>query len=215
MVGMPSNNEAICKMRLAGKLTRLNESMVFHIGLMDGEQGGGSAERQKHEHLISETMGVPLDNVAEVILHSHTLPGLYSVRTKDGKIVSIRDRSGQRTNTWRGMGRDRVAYDWGAELADISAGGYFGSDARRGVSGMNIIMVRTDVGAKLMKGAEEAGYIVTEPCEPGRARRDLNVGDHWRIHQHLRFNERKRFGHPVPDYHIDMGVPRSASLIGK
>lgn len=202
VIGLPYHAWAYRKMQMGGKLTRLLQSIKFMVGLFQGTAGGGGATRAMHEHLIEEVLRVPLDEVAEVTLHGHRYPGLYAVTTKDGRTVAVRD--GTRHTHWRGFPEegDRVGYDGTAELADLSTGGYMGPEARRGVSGWNIVIVRTDIGEKLLKDAEAAGYIGTEPMDKNKLAGTMNVPGNRKWEARYTIIERRKFGHPMPDYHL-------------
>lgn len=209
IVGMPSHIHAIRKMQLEGKLTKLIDSIKFVIGVFAA--GGSASSRIEHEHLIEEVLGVPLNEVSEVILHGHAYPGLYAVLTKDGRILAVRD--GTRHLHWRGYGNDRVGYDGWCELADVLGAGYFGVDARRGVSGMSLGIVRTEFGEKLMKDAEAAGYIKTELVKKENIFKVTNARADIKLRARERILELQKFGHAVPDYHIPAEVfKRDAKL---
>jgi hypothetical protein len=99
-----------------------------------------------------------------------------------------------------------VCYDFHAELADISLGGYFGREAMKGLSGISALIVRTETGEKLLKDAEAAGYIHTEPIERFRF---FFGGFEGKKHGSL-YNivERRKFGRPTPDYNVPIDCPK-------
>ena len=207
VVGLPCHVHGIRKMQLYGKQTKLIKSITFVIGMLCGM----TRHVRMPEHVIEEALELSMDDVAEVVLHGHQYPGLYAVTTKDGRIYALNDFARRLHTDAFIPDRCSVCFEWSAEQADISAGGYVGREAMRGLSGLSAAIVRTDIGEKLMRDAEEANYIHNEPVE-----RYKFFGTGFELKKHAapyHILERRRFGQPVPDYHVPMDYAKP--VLGK
>ncbi len=162
IVGVPCLIHAIRKMQLHGKPKRILSSIQFVLGLVEG----GNASYRGTEHTLEEVVGVPTGQVAKLWYRAGEFPGKFTVVTKDGKTIAVSTFD----YIWHCIKykRDRclMCFDYTSELADISLGDYFyQQEMKRGMPGITAIMVRTDIGKRLVEGAQRANYIATEPCE--------------------------------------------------
>ncbi len=207
VVGLPCHVHGIRKIQLHGRMTKLLNSIKFVIGLLCGMTRHGSMP----EHVIEELLDVRLDEVTEAILHGHQYPGLYAVTAKDGRIFAVPDFARRLHTDAFIPDRCLVCYEFAAEVADISAGGFLGREAMRGLSGLSAAIVRTDIGDKLLNDAEAAGYICTEPMPRYKF---FGTGFEGKMHgAPYNIIERRRFGRPTPDYHVPIDYAKP--VLGK
>jgi coenzyme F420 hydrogenase subunit beta len=99
--------------------------------------------------------------------------------------------------------RDRcnMCFDWSADLADIAMGSYWLPSAVPGEEkGRSVMIVRTNLGERLVQTAEEAGAVKTEPISASTV--VASYGYEIKKHGHVnRLKWRQRFGWPTPNYH--------------
>ncbi len=97
--------------------------------------------------------------------------------------------------------RCNVCYDHSSELADVSAGDLFKPAIQRGAEGWTAVIVRSDIGKRLVEGAQAGNYIRTEPI--GIDNFFISAGFENKKHAAVyRILERKRHGYATPDFHI-------------
>jgi coenzyme F420 hydrogenase subunit beta len=207
IVGLPCHVHGIRKIQLYGKQTKLLRSIKFVIGLLCGMTRHG----RMPEHVIEEILDVPLDEVVKAVLHGHQYPGLYAVTLRDGRVIAAPDFARRLHTDAFIPDRCSVCYEWAADHADISAGGFLGREAMRGLSGISAAIVRTDIGEKLLKDAEAADYIRTEPMPRYKF---FGTGFEGKKHgAPYHIVERKKFGRATPDYHVPIDYAKP--VLGK
>jgi coenzyme F420 hydrogenase subunit beta len=156
--------------------------------------------------MIEELCGVPLEQVAKVEFRGGKYPGRFQVTTKDGELAVLTAMSGMMGIV--GFNRDRcqMCYDYPSELADISVGDYFHPDMKSGVQGWSVIIVRSNIGKKIVEEAQAANYLHAEPVEI-----NYLLGAGWELKRHgaaYRLLERQRHHWPTPNYHVPLDYPR-------
>jgi coenzyme F420 hydrogenase subunit beta len=96
-----------------------------------------------------------------------------------------------------------MCLDWSSEISDLSVGDNF-APPREGEtpSGVTSFIVRSEAGKRLLKEAEEKGYIKTQPLEieyifssPGFEFKKHSAGYRW--------SQRRQYGWPIPDYQYE------------
>ena len=96
-----------------------------------------------------------------------------------------------------------MCLDWSAELSDLSMGDHFAAPEEGEVPlGVTSFIARSENGEKLIKEAEEKGYIKTQPFEiegifgsPGFEFKKHSAGYRW--------VQRRQYGWPTPDYQYE------------
>lgn len=144
-VGTPCQIHAIRKME-AAKLRRYTGRIKFAIGLMCTESFTYEGLMEKH---VQQTLGINLNDVRKM-----NIKGKIIVTTNSGYVKTISLAEAKQHTRKNCL----PCTDFSAELADISAGGL-------GLSGWNLIIIRTETGKELFEAAEKAGLIKTRPVE--------------------------------------------------
>jgi len=209
VVGLPCHIHGIRKAQLIGRPDWVAKNVKFLIGLFCGLNYNFRAT----EHIIGEWAEVPLEQVAKLEYRAGEYPGTFTVTTKKGEVIGVPLRA--RRHTTQGHEHDRclVCYDYANEAADVSIGDYFGFEMMRGVPGQSTAITRTDIGKKLIEGAEAANYVHTGSVEM----EDFYRGG-FEVKKHggaFRIFERKRFGLPYPDFQLPLdfrSMPRKLNL---
>ena len=98
--------------------------------------------------------------------------------------------------------RCRMCCDFSAELADISLGDIYDRKRNRRVPNWNSLIVRTEMGLRLIQDAQKADVIETSPLEEESlyGNRGFESKKHGAVYN---LQVRKRYGWPVPDYHYE------------
>ena len=201
-VGLPCHVHGLRKIQAARRPRQINNAIQFIIGLFCASNTNYRAT----EHMIEELLGIPLEQVTKVEFRGGKYPGHFQVTTRDNKLVVLTAMSGMMGIA--GFYRDRcqMCYDYPSELADISVGDYFHPDMKSGAQGWSVIVVRSDIGKKIVAGARAANYLHAEPVEV-----NYLLGAGWELKRHgaaFRLLERRRHHWPTPDYHVPLDYPR-------
>ena len=103
--------------------------------------------------------------------------------------------------------RCNMCLDWCNELSDIALGDYWGArvDGKDMKPGWSTIIVRTEVGERLLKDAEAKGYIATFPTEASHLM--LTGGFYKKKHTNVyNIMKRQRFSYPIPDFGRSLSI---------
>lgn len=132
-------------------------------------------------------------------------PGHFIVDTWDGRRAEVDRHHYVYHILLPGYRRDRcmMCLDWSSEISDLSAGDHFAAPKKGEIPlGVTSFIVRSWTGEKLIKGAEEKGYIKTQPFEiegifgsPGFEFKKHSAGYRW--------VQRRLYGWPTPDYQYE------------
>ena len=197
-VGLGCHIEALRKLQLKYPSHRLSKSVPFSIGLFCYCNYYTLAT----ELLILERTGIKsLDEVAKVEYRVGKPHGKFCVTRKDGQIFSLQGPEAHMV--FRSFPRNRcdMCLDWCSELSDIALGDYWGAavDGKDMKLGWSTIMVRTEVGERLLKDAESKGYIATFPTEASHLM--LTGGFYKKKHTNV-YNIMKgqRYNYSTPDF---------------
>lgn len=196
VAGLPCHIHGIRKTQLYGKPKKLVNAVKFTVGLLCGSNWSYRAT----EHVIAEVCGVPLDQVTKVEYRHGEYPGMFTVWTKDGRMIST--SSAERRLWSEGFVKRRclLCYDYSAELADVSVGDFFDPQMQRGAAGWSVLAVRTEAGDRLVKDAGDAGYLRLEPVDGNYL---LGIGYERKRHGHAyQIMEATRHGLPTPQYNL-------------
>jgi coenzyme F420 hydrogenase subunit beta len=204
VVGMACHIHSLRKMQMAKHPKEIARAIKFCLGLFCASTYYFEGIR----HLFSEFGGIDrLEDVARVDYKGGPWPGSLTVETKDGKTRHV---ASKHEFTWHFLGpaskRDRclMCPDFSARVADVSLGDIFQKVSPE--PNINAILVRTDVGEKLVEGAVEEGFLFVESHPPElipKSGMGWESKEHGGIH---RMKFRKRYGWPVPDYQYPLEI---------
>jgi coenzyme F420 hydrogenase subunit beta len=198
-------------MQLEGKPKSLIAKIEFMLGIWEG----GNFYFRGTEHLLKSVFGIQSLKDVKKLTYRSPYPdptrGAFIVTTKDGETHRLERHAFMR---WvGGYPHDRclMCYDWTAELADVSFGGYAApgylvEEPGNPIERWGTHIVRTKKGDELVKAAIKAGYLKTEPIEgkeiiqyashrPGASPGFLKKKCVFHI------EHRKKHGWPTPNYH--------------
>ena len=198
LVGLGCHIHALRKLQLKYPSHRISKSIPFTLGLFCYSNYYTLAT----ELLILERTGIKsLDEVAKVEYRIGKPHGNLRVTGKDGQVYTI--QGGETHTFFRSFRRDRCAMciDWCNELSDIALGDYWGAaiDGKDMKLGWSTIIVRTDVGERLLRDAEAKGYIVTFPTDASYLM--LTGGFYLKKHTNVyNMMKRQHSNYPTPDF---------------
>ena len=212
-VGLPCHVHGLRKLQYRFPRHPLSKKLAFTLGIFCGT----AQPMSSNETVLKKRFGVKsLDEIK--ILNYRKGKGLsaYSEVVKsDGEVIRA-DKYVWITPRSLCAGRCMLCWDWGAELADLSVGDFFGpaasgSEAELGASSL---VVRTEVGKRLVAGAVEAGYIKVYPTPVEPLLRSAGfVGK--KFGRAATLMACKKMGWPAPDHQYEiepMTLPDKASL---
>ena len=201
-VGLPCHVHGIQKLRYYYSDHFLSKKVAFIIGI----HCGGATSMGRNESWLRKYFGVEsLNDIERLSYRKGKGNNAYAeVVRRDGELIRL-GRSvsaGPRDNTAE---RCMLCWDWSAELSDVSVGDFFGpaasgSDVHLGAS---TLIVRTQFGEKLVRGAVEEGYlkIYPTPIDPVVRSYGFMVKKHGRATALVTF---KKYGLPCPDYQYEV-----------
>lgn len=113
-------------------------------------------------------LGVDREGVDGIRYRGKGWPGYFTVTMRDGRPP----KSIPYMEAWGFLQQYRpfrcyLCPDATAELADISCGDPWYREKKEDEQGFSLVLVRTERGRKIVRGAMEAGYVVLERREPG------------------------------------------------
>lgn len=185
--------------KMQQNLKKLFSPIKFIIGLFCGF----CAPCQVTEHLITEVCKTPLMKVKQLEFRAGEYPGNFRITRTDGTQISI--SSASRRIFSIGFLRDRctMCIDWANDLADIALGDHFAKEMVRGADGITTVIVRSDIGSKLVEQAAANGYISLKPF--GHNELLSNIALEYKKHGfNYHLHERKRWGWPTPNFHLEV-----------
>lgn len=166
-VGLPCHVHGLCKLQCRFPGHPLSKKLAFTLGI----DCGTAQPMSSNAFVLKRRFGVKsLDEIKSLSYRRGKGLGTYSEVVKtDGEVVRA-DKYVWLTPKSLLAGRCMLCWDWGAELADLSVGDFFGPAASGSEPelGASSILVRTEVGKRLVQGAVESGYIQVyhTPVEP-------------------------------------------------
>ncbi|MCW5554721.1 MAG: Coenzyme F420 hydrogenase/dehydrogenase, beta subunit C-terminal domain [Verrucomicrobiae bacterium] len=168
-IGQPSEVTAL------RKAERLRPALSAKIGLALSFFCAGSPARRGTLELL-KSMGVKPDEVSDVRYRGNGWPGMFAVTLK-GQSQPSHFRT--YTESWRFMQAYRpfsvhLCPDGTGEDADISCGDPWYREVKDGEGGSSLVVVRTETGRRILRGAMEAGYVQAEPAETWKLLRSQN-----------------------------------------
>lgn len=158
LIGVPCEVQAVRKMQNLAPLPEVAEKVVLAVEIACAS----STKLAGTEFLITEKLGIGLDEVAEMRYREGEYPGLFTVKTRDGKRASLPffevvDEF-KRHKTHRCL----VCADWWSGLADVSISDgdpniYASSQSGAKPPRQSIVMTRTEQGEKIVQMAVQLG----------------------------------------------------------
>ncbi|MEE9420878.1 MAG: Coenzyme F420 hydrogenase/dehydrogenase, beta subunit C-terminal domain [Desulfatiglandaceae bacterium] len=204
MVACPCHVWGVRKLALRKLAPKITDRIKVVIGLYCLAQNFSLAA----EYMITERMGVNLEDVAEFQYRGGGLFGGGTwVKTKDGqeKTMELLGNWGMVPTVFIGYQMERcfVCLDHVAELADLSAGDVWGRHhelEKKSNLGWTGIFVRTPVGQEIMESATRAGALYAEQDDTISEYYCVNPGhSKKRFANPKRIEYRRRYGWPVPN----------------
>ncbi len=159
-IGQPSEVTAL------RKAERLRPALSSKIGLALSFLCAGSPARRGTLELL-KSMGVKPDEVRDVRYRGNGWPGMFAVTLK-GQSKPSHFRTYK--ESWRLVQAYRpfsvhLCPDGTGEDADISCGDPWYREVKEGEAGSSLVIVRTETGRRILRGAMEAGYVQVQPAE--------------------------------------------------
>jgi len=204
MVACPCHVWGVRKLALRKLAPNITERIKVVIGLYCLAQNFSLAA----EYMITERMGVKLEDVAEFQYRggAHFGGGTW-VKTKDGqeKTMELLGDWGMVPTVFIGYQMERcfVCLDHVADLADLSAGDVWGRHhelEEKNNLGWTGFFVRTPVGQEIMESAIRAGALYAEQDDTISQYYCVNPGhSKKRFANPRRMEYRRRYGWPLPN----------------
>ncbi len=160
-VGQPSEVTAL------RKAERLRPALAAKVGLAISFFCAGSPATKGTLELLKK-MGLQAQDVNDLRYRGRGWPGLFSATLKGQS-----EPAGQMTyqESWGFVQAYRpfsthLCPDGTGEDADISCGDPWYREIPKDEPGLSLVVVRTEKGRRLLRGAREAGYVSLQPAEP-------------------------------------------------
>ena len=156
-----------CDIEGLRKAERLRPKLKENTGVAIGIFCAGTPSTQGTLDLMRER-GVDPDDVEDVRYRGRGWPGSFAVRTKGRdewqEIASYKEAWGflQRYRPYRCY----LCPDSTSEFADISCGDPWYRELRDDEVGLSLVLVRTEKGREIVRGAIDAGYVRLERVDP-------------------------------------------------
>jgi coenzyme F420 hydrogenase subunit beta len=164
LIGVPCEVQAVRKMQNLDPLPEVAEKIVLAVEIACAS----STRLAGTEFLITEKLGIPLNEVAEMRYREGEYPGQFTVKTHDGMRKSLPffevvDEF-KRHKTHRCL----VCGDWWSGLADVSISDgdpniYASSQSGAKPPRQSIVMTRTEEGEKTVQAAVRMGLATVTP----------------------------------------------------
>jgi 3-phosphoshikimate 1-carboxyvinyltransferase len=164
VVGVPCEIQAVRKMKNLVPIPAVAEKIVLAVEIACAS----STKLAGTEYLITEKLGIPLQDVAEVRYRNGEYPGEFAVKTRDGQrrslpFFEVVDEF-KRFKTHRCL----VCGDWWSGLADVSISDgdpniYASSQSGARPPRQSIVMTRTAQGEKIVQAAVHLGLATVNP----------------------------------------------------
>jgi coenzyme F420 hydrogenase subunit beta len=164
LIGVPCEIQAVRKMRNLVPLPDVAEKVVLTVEIACAS----STKLAGTEFLITEKLGIPLEDVAEMRYRDGEYPGEFAVRTRNGQRKSlpffeIVDEF-KRFKTHRCL----VCGDWWSGIADVSISDgdpniYATSQSGARPPRHSIVMTRTKEGERAVQAAVQLGLATVTP----------------------------------------------------
>jgi coenzyme F420 hydrogenase subunit beta len=155
-----------CDVEAVRKAEGVRPGLGAKLGLAIGIFCAGTPSTQATRDLLTQ-LAVDPDSVADIRYRGKGWPGNFTVMMRDGRpSVSI-----PYTEAWGFLQKYRphrcyLCPDATAELADISCGDPWYREVKEDPQGFSLVLVRTERGREIVRGAIEAGYVVLERRAP-------------------------------------------------
>lgn len=202
LVGLPCHLEAIRKLQLRGRPSKIAKSIKLTLGLFCASEFYFEGVR----HLLAEMCGVnDLNQITKLQYRCAPWPGHLAVDLNNGERRVV-DRHRYVYHFLLPLyKRDRceMCIDWTAEVADIAIGDYWSPHMKPGEEkGHSTCIVRTEVGEILMEMARNDGVLHVEKLDA----QTVTAGFGYEAKKHaaaFRLVQRRSFGWPVPNFHME------------
>jgi coenzyme F420 hydrogenase subunit beta len=155
-----------CDVEAIRKAQALHPELDAKVGLAIGIFCAGTPSTQATLDLLTK-LGADPGGVAAIHYRGKGWPGHFTVTMRDGRPP----KSIPYMEAWGFLQKYRpyrcyLCPDATAELADISCGDPWYREKKEDPQGFSLVLVRTERGREIVRGAIEAGYVVLERREP-------------------------------------------------
>lgn len=203
VVGCPCHIHGIRKLQMLRLRPDIGKAITLVIGLLCGTQFYFEGTR----HVLVEGCGLnDLNEVRRIQYRGGEWPGHFVAENSDGDRSEVERHHYVYHMLMPGFQRDRciMCLDWSSELSDISVGDNWAASREEGklFLGESCFIVRSEIAEKLIKEAENHGYVNTHPLEiedilgsPGFELKKHGAGHRW--------VQRRFYGWPTPDYQYE------------
>ena len=209
VVGLPCHIQGIRKAEQVYK--KLRARGVLHIGLFCSH-----TDTFWQTDYLLKSMNVSKDDLKSIRYRGEGWPGTMSVQLKNGTDSSVPFHKGifPHVMWFNAMNRCLYCCDLTAELADISVGDPWIPEMMAGEdAGQSIILVRTeDAHSLVLRAARDEHLDITSiPAE--KVKESISMGETKKVDVQVRIAIRKMVGRSVPDYNVDLMVPRPYNYV--
>lgn len=158
-----------CDVTAVRKAQAIRPELDRHVGIAIGIFCAGTPSTQGTLELLHR-FGIDPNSVEELRYRGRGWPGKFSVKLKGEErpreVLAYR-------NAWSFVQKYRpyrcyLCPDGTSEFADISCGDPWYRQIREGEQGHSLVLVRTERGRKLLRGAMKDGYVTLERSDPRR-----------------------------------------------
>jgi len=160
-MGKPCDIEGLRKLQAVNP--KLGQKVIAAIGIFCAGTPStfGTLE-------LLKTLGVSGEQVASVRYRGNGWPGKFIVSTKDDQLSTLEMPY---MDAWGFLQKYRpfrchLCADGTSEFADISCGDPWYRNLDDGETGYSLVLVRTEVGKRIVHSAIKAGYLVLQPANP-------------------------------------------------
>ncbi len=190
-----------CDIAGVRKIQSCRKSMEAKVGLAIALFCGGTPATRGTLELLKR-MNIEAQDVADVRYRGKGWPGFFTVRMKDGRLpprrISYAEAWGF-LEAYRPF-RCHLCPDGTGELADISCGDPWHRREQKGDPGYSLVLVRTEKGREILRGARETGYLLLSRRDAGILGRSQPYMLNRRQAVWGRILALKAFGIPAPRY---------------
>ena len=156
-----------CDVAAAQMARAIRSGLDRRIGLTLACFCGGTPSTKGTLKLF-EALGVCREEITDLRYRGCGWPGMTGVTLKDkgGRVEMPYQQAWDTILTKHKPFRCHICPDGTGEFADIACGDPWYRTAREGEEGRSLIVVRTELGRRIVRGAIDAGFLVAERCGP-------------------------------------------------
>lgn len=157
-----------CEIAAAQMARKIRPKLDHNLGLSIAIFCGGTPSTRGTLELL-RSLGVEKGNINDLRYRGHGWPGMTGVSLKTngrGRVEMTYQRAWDSILTKHKPFRCHLCPDGTGEFADLSCGDPWYRSIEEGEAGNSLIIVRTEVGRRIIRGAMESGYVMAEARDP-------------------------------------------------